>query len=562
MAPPSSPEPIAIISSSCRFAGDITTPEQLWDVLSRPTDLSKEVPRARFAAEAFYHPDGSHHGTTNATRAYWLEQDYRAFDASFFQINSREAEAMDPQQRMVLEVVSEAMASAGYRMQQYAGKDVAVFVGVMTADYDMLCRRDELQTSQYHATGNARSMIANRVSHFFDFRGPSMAIDTACSSSLVAVHQAVQSLRSGESIMACVAGVNLMLTPDHFIVESDMHMLSPSGHCHMWDSRADGYARGEGVAAVLLKTLSQAIMDGDSILAIIRGTGVNSDGRTEGITTPSIDSQAELIRNTYRRAGLQTLQLQDRCQYFEAHGTGTVVGDPREAAAIKQAFYGDKAEPIDDKMLVGSVKTVIGHTEGAAGLAGLLKVVEAIRHGVVPPNLHMERPSKSVRPHLSHLEVPTELRHWPRVADGQPRRASVNSFGFGGTNAHVIVDSAPVISADLRAWATSLHRTGRRREEEDIDMDIDGNVGDVDGDVEGSNVVGHRAFGTVQVPLTGLRAVPLCISAASPGALADVARARTMASCSMPFLLLLISGCSPRTLPPTVMRCPTAWYSL
>ncbi|KAH7021066.1 LOW QUALITY PROTEIN: uncharacterized protein B0I36DRAFT_424926 [Microdochium trichocladiopsis] len=472
-------EPIAVVSSSCR----ITTPHRLWDILSNPPDLSKEVPQNRFMAKAFYHPDGTHHGTTNSIRGYWLEQDHRAFDAGFFHINGKEADAMDPQQRMVLEVVYEAMESAGYQCQRYAGKDVAVFAGVMTADYEILSRRDELQTDQYHATGNARSMIANRVSYFFDFRGPSVTVDTACSSSLVAVHQAVQSLRSAESIMACVTGVNLMLTPDHFIVESDMHMLR---RCRMWDVRADGYARGEGVAAVLLKTQSQAMKDGDTIHAIIRETGVNSDGRTEGITMPNMAAQSRLIQQTYRRAGLDACKPEDRCQYFEAHGTGTAAGDPREAAAIKQAFFGEAPELVGRKLLVGSIKTVVGHTEGAAGLAGLLKVVEALKHGAIPPNLHMERPSPSVEPCLSHLEVPTRLSPWPRAAAGQPRRASVNSFGFGGTNAHAIVESYGNAAAGAR---------------DDEAVVVEAGAGVAAG------------------------VVPLCISAASPQSLVRVAHA-------------------------------------
>ncbi|KXJ89683.1 hypothetical protein Micbo1qcDRAFT_212101 [Microdochium bolleyi] len=473
-------------TGSLEFAGGITTSDKLWQVLTNPADLARQVPRDRFNAEAFYHPDGTHHGTTNSIKGYWLDQDHRLFDAGFFRINCKEAEAMDPQQRMVLEVVYEAMVSAGYRQQDYAGKDVAVFAGVMTADYDVLSQRDELQTNQYYATGNARSMIANRISHFFDFRGPSMTIDSACSSSLVAVHQAAQSLRNGESTMACVAGVNLMLTPEHFVVESDMHMLSPSGYCHMWDARADGYARGEGVAAVLLKTLPQAIADGDRIHAVIRETGVNSDGRTEGLTMPNAAAQAALIRHTYMRAGLDARRVEDRCQYFEAHGTGTVVGDPCEAAAIKEAFFGAATETVSDKMVVGSVKTVVGHTEGAAGLAGLLKVVQALKHNAIPPNLHSDRPSEAVKPFLSHLEVPTQLRAWPQPARGQPRRASVNSFGFGGTNAHAIVESYDGVVVG------------------DDDNGGDGDVGD-DAVAVGSVVV------------------PLCISAASPQALRALA---------------------------------------
>lgn len=343
---------------------------------------------------------------------------------------------------MLLEVVYEALEAAGYTLTQYAGEKVAVFAGLMTGDYDTLSQRDELDTSQYYATGNARSILSNRISYFFNFRGPSMTIDTACSSSLVALHQAVLSLRSGECKMACVAGANLILTPEQFIVESSLHMLSPSGHCRMWDAGADGYARGEGIAAMFIKPLSQALADGDHIEAIIRETGVNSDGRSRGITMPNWEAQSQLICDTYQRAGLDSKNPQDRCQYFEAHGTGTSVGDPNEARAIEHAFFGSNkaTSPSGTKLLVGSIKTVIGHTEGAAGLAGLLKMIESMRNNTVPPNLHLEKLNPDVKQYCANLQVPTSAVHWPRVPAGQPKRGSVNSFGFGGTNAHAIIE--------------------------------------------------------------------------------------------------------------------------
>jgi acyl transferase domain-containing protein len=462
-------EPVAIVGCGCRFAGDATSPPGLWKLLSHPVDLSREVPPGRFNIKAFYHPDGGHHGTTDSPKAYWLEQDHRVFDASFFNITPMEAEAIDPQQRMCLEVVYEAMESAGYTLQQYAGTDVAVFAGVMTGDYETNAQRDELATSQYYATGNAKSIMSNRISYFFNFNGPSMTIDTACSSSLVALHQAVLSLRAGESTMACVTGANLMLTPEQFIAESKLHMLSPTGRCHMWDSRADGYARGEGIAALFLKPLSRALVDGDHIQGIIRETGVNSDGKTPGITLPNPEAQARLIRDTYRRSGLDPTHPKDRCQFFEAHGTGTQAGDPREAAAIEDAFFGNvsglgpgaaihavaaserissnvqeslsDAESIDgSRLMVGSIKTVIGHTEGAAGLAGVLKVVLSMQKGLVPSNLHLQNLNPSVEPFCKNLRIPTHTTPWPQPSHGQPRRASVNSFGFGGTNAHAIVE--------------------------------------------------------------------------------------------------------------------------
>lgn len=312
-------EPIALVGSSCRFAGGINSPHDLHAFYhdSSAKDLSCPPPHGRFSIQGFYHKEAEYHGTTNSPKAYWLDQDHRVFDAQFFNITPKEAEAIDPQQRMLLEVVYEALESAGYSLKQYAGQNVAVFAGVMTGDYDMLTGRDDLNSSQYVATGTARSIISNRLSYFFDFHGPSMTIDTACSASLVALHQAIQSVRSGESPMACVTGVNLMLTPEQFMAESNLHMLSPTGHSRMWDAKADGYARGEGVAAVLIKTLSRALADGDNIQAIIRETGVNSDGRSRGITMPNPNAQATLIRETYRKSGLDPTNPDHQPQYFE-----------------------------------------------------------------------------------------------------------------------------------------------------------------------------------------------------------------------------------------------------
>ncbi|KAG8164291.1 hypothetical protein KVR01_006209 [Diaporthe batatas] len=441
------PEPIALVGSGCRFAGDATSPSKLWEVLADPVDLSRPVPANRFSSTGFFHKDPEYNGTTNSPYGYWLSQDVDKFDAAFFNISKREAESMDPQQRLLLEVVYEALESAGYSLKTMAGRNVGVYTGVMTTDYRSLSERDELNASQYAATGNASSIVANRISYFYNFNGPSMTIDTACSSSLVALHQAVLGLRSGETSMACVAGANLMLTPEQFISESDLHMLSPTGHCRMWDSKADGYARGEGVVTILIKTLTRALADGDSIQAIIRHTGVNSDGRTQGLTVPSSVAQSALIQQTYEKSGLDPRNPNHRPQYFEAHGTGTPAGDPREARAIAEAFFGEGEDHMslstmshDAKLFVGSVKTVIGHTEGAAGLAGILKVVLAMQNDSIPGNMHFESLNPGVLPFYRNLQVPTQILDWPSPPEGQPMRASVNSFGFGGTNGHAIVE--------------------------------------------------------------------------------------------------------------------------
>nr|XP_036580489.1 beta-ketoacyl synthase domain-containing protein [Colletotrichum truncatum]KAF6788401.1 beta-ketoacyl synthase domain-containing protein [Colletotrichum truncatum] len=442
-------EPIAIIGSGCRFPGGASSPSKLWDLLQNPRDVLTELPPNRFDVRGFYHPDSQFPGHANVKHSYLLEENVAQFDAQFFNIKAEEASAMDPQQRLLLETVYESLESGGLRMDELRGSDTGVYVGLMFGDYEALQFRDLQSIPTYHAIGTARSIVSNRISYFFDWHGPSFTVDTACSSSLVALHQAVQALRTGEVHVAVTAGSNLILGPEPFISESKLKMLSPDGRSRMWDEGANGYARGEGVAAVVLKTLSAALEAGDNIQCVIRETGVNQDGRSRGITMPSATAQAQLIRETYAKAGLDITK--DRCQYFEAHGTGTPAGDPVEAEAVHNAFFGHKSpEDIDDesRLLVGSVKTVIGHTESTAGLAGVLKVVQAMNHGYIPPNLLLNRLNPDVIPFYKHLRIPQELTPWPAVQQGERRRASVNSFGFGGTNAHVILESMDMVQSD------------------------------------------------------------------------------------------------------------------
>lgn len=278
-----SSEPIAIVGVGCRFPGSANTPSKLWDHICEKHDIQQEIPENRFNADSYYNTDGERQGAMNVRHAYTLDEDIRQFDAPFFKINPREAEAMDPQQRILLETVYEALESGGFAIDRMHGSDTCVYVGCMTGDYHEMLMRDPDDMPKYMATGTARSILSNRVSYFFDWKGPSMTIDTACSSSLVAVHEAVQALRSGVSKIACAAGANLILGPEMMISESKLHMLSPTGRSRMWDISADGYARGEGFGAVILKTLSQAISDKDNIQCIIRETGVNSDGRESNI---------------------------------------------------------------------------------------------------------------------------------------------------------------------------------------------------------------------------------------------------------------------------------------
>ncbi|CAG8958684.1 hypothetical protein HYFRA_00011526 [Hymenoscyphus fraxineus] len=466
-------EPIAIIGSGCRFPGDTNTPSKLWELLKSPRDLLRQIPPERYDAEAFYNPDPKHHGTTDVRQSYFLNEDPASFDHGFFNIQPGEAEAVDPQQRMLMETVYDSLCAAGQTIEGLRGTPTAVYVGLMCDDWSGMITKDLEVFPQYGATGIARSIISNRVSYFFDWHGPSMTIDTACSSSrefsnsffinrkgntnskifkVVAVHQAIQTLRSGESQVAIAAGANLILTPDMYVAESKLSMLSPGGRSRMWDKDVDGYARGEGIAAIVLKPLSAALRDNDHIECLIRATGINQDGKTQGITMPSATAQANLIRSTYARAGLDINKLEDRPQFFHAHGTGTPAGDPREAEAISRAFYSSEAP--EDKLYVGSIKTIIGHTEGTAGLASLIGTSLAIQHGTIPPNMHFNVLNPRLAEFYHHLEVPTKPHSWPETSVGQVRRASVNSFGFGGTNAHAILEayeprSAPIVKTPL-----------------------------------------------------------------------------------------------------------------
>ncbi|KAF5694735.1 polyketide synthase [Fusarium denticulatum] len=438
---PSPGEPIAVIGSACRFPGGASSPSKLWSLLQSPKDCLRDFPKDRLNLEAFYNKDGEHHGATDVcNKGYLLEEDSRLFDASFFNVNPAEADGMDPQQRLTLETVYESLEAAGYTIEEMQGSLTAVYLGVMTGDYHDIQSRDPEIINRYHPTGTSKSILSNRVSYYFDLRGPSVTMDTACSSSLAALHFATQSLRSGESTTAIAVGVNLIFDAAGYVAESKLHMLSPTSRSRMWDAGADGYARGEGVASVILKPLSEAIRCGDHIECIVRETGMNSDGRTTGITMPSAAAQSALIRRTYQNAGLDPIK--DRPQYFEAHGTGTLAGDPVEARAIRQSFFDDDETSSEDadKLYCGSIKTVIGHTEGCAGLAGLLKASLAVQNATIPPNLLFNTLNPSIKPFYDRLQVPTAAMPWPEVHSG-PRRVSLNSFGFGGTNVHAIVEN-------------------------------------------------------------------------------------------------------------------------
>lgn len=440
---PSPLTPIAIVGSACRFPGQSTAPSKLYDLLRQPRDVRREFNPEILNLKRFYNSNPDAAGSTNVkNQGYLLAEDSRVFDASFFSISPYEAESMDPQLRIMLESVYEAFESAGYTLDQMRGSKTSVHVGVMASDYYDIQARDPETIPLYTATGTARSTLSNRISYTFDLHGPSITIDTACSSSLVALHQAAQGLQAGDADCAIVGGVNLIFDSMLYIMLSKLHMLSPDSQSRMWDKTVNGYARGEGAAVVVLKPLDQALRDNDHIEAIIRGTGVNSDGQSPGLTMPTVEAQAALIRETYRRASLDPIR--DRCQFFECHGTGTPAGDPVEARAIYEAMIKNREslgpQPTSP-LYVGSIKTLIGHLEGGAGLAGILKALLSIKHRTIFPNLLFNKLNPQIEPYYDELQIPTSPLPWPELPPGVPLRVSVNNFGFGGTNAHAIIES-------------------------------------------------------------------------------------------------------------------------
>lgn len=429
-------EPIAIIGMGCRFPGGANGPEEFWKLLKEGRDAIAEVPPDRWSLRAFYDPDPAKPGKMLNRLGGFLKQRVDEFDARFFGIFPQEAEHLDPQQRLLLEVAWESLEDAGLVPEHLAGKDVGVFVGAFTLDYQVLqFKRDYTILKAHTAVGVMMTMISARLSYLFDFRGPCMSIDTACSSALVSVHLACQSLWNRECSLALAGGVNIITAPDYTITESKGGFLSPDGRSKAFDASANGYTRGEGAGLVILKPLSRALADGDTIHALIRGTAVNQDGRTNGITVPRREAQEAVMRDAYRRAGVSPGQV----QYVEAHGTGTPVGDPIEAAALDAILSTDRSP--GEKCIVGSCKTNIGHLEAAAGAAGLIKAVLCLKHRQIPPHLHFQRPNPQIPFEKMCLRIPTTLEPWP-AGDG-PALAGVNSFGFGGTNAHVVLAEAP-----------------------------------------------------------------------------------------------------------------------
>ena len=429
-------EPIAVVGMACRLPGAPDL-EAFWRLLCEGVDATREVPAERWDPAGFYDPDPETPGTTNTRRGAFLER-IDEFDPLFFGISPREAAEMDPQQRIMLELSWEALDDAGLPPRDLAGTKTGVFFGVVWRDYAELHRAAGASITSHTGVGQGVTIVANRVSYVLGLRGPSLVVDTACSSSLVAVHLACQSLRLGESTVTLVGGVNLTLLPETMVALTKFGGLSGEGRCKAFDASADGFARGEGAGVVVLKPLSRALTDGDPVYCVIRGSAVNNDGASNGLTAPNPESQVEVLRDAYERAGVDP----GRVQVVEAHGSGTPLGDPIEARALAQVLGAGRAP--DRPLVIGSVKTNIGHLEGAAGIAGLIKLALSIHHRTVPPSLHFERPNPDIPFADLGLRVQTALGPWP---DGEgPALGGVSSFGWGGTNCHVVMEGLPGFS--------------------------------------------------------------------------------------------------------------------
>ncbi|KAL2006666.1 hypothetical protein VTN00DRAFT_9334 [Thermoascus crustaceus] len=424
-------EPVAIVGMACRFPGDASDVSSFWKLLCEARSAWSDAPEDRFRQHAFFHPESKTNGTFYCQGGHFLTEDVSRFDAPFFHISPAEAKAMDPQQRLLLEVAYEAFENSGIPLERLRGTDTSAYVAIYGRDYEKLLFRDPENMPFYQATGNGDAIFSNRLSYFFDLRGPSFTLDTGCSGSLVALHSACQSIRSGESRQAIVGAANLILDPSPMIAPSFLNFFSTDGRSYAFDHRANGYGRGEGVSCVVLKSLSEALKDGDNIRAVIRSSVVNQDGKTLGITAPNQRAQEALIRKAYSLAHLDPADT----VYVEAHGTGTAVGDLTESSVLGSIF--GRARKARGPVPCGSVKTNIGHLESASGMAGLLKAALVVEKGVIPPNLNFEKVNPSIRLREWNLEVPTKLQY---LSDSASRQVSVNSFGYGGTNAHVILD--------------------------------------------------------------------------------------------------------------------------
>ena len=461
-----SQEPIAVIGVSCRFPAGANNPQQFWELLAKGFDAGTDIPLERWDMNDYYSDDRQQLGKIYTKRAGLLNIPIEEFDAKFFGISPREAMLLDPQQRLLLELTWEGLENARIDPKGLQNSLTGVFIGIYSSDYrDILTKYAGPETIEsYMATGTACSTASGRISYTLGLRGPNFAIDTACSSSLVAVHQACQSLRQGESHLAIAGGVNVILSPEAMVLECSMQMLSSDGKCKTFDKAADGFMRAEGCGIVILKRLSDAQRDGDEIIAVIKGSAINQDGASSGLTVPNGPAQEEVIWRALKHAGLKP----DDIDYIEAHGTGTPTGDPIEINAIQEVFGAEKNDNQRERpLIIGTVKTNLGHAEAASGIAGLIKTILALQHEMIPRHLHF----KELNPALNHLnEIPAQLPLteivWPKIV-GQVRRAGISSFAFSGTNAHVIIEEAP--EQDLQQLRPQVPNVAFKRERYWID---------------------------------------------------------------------------------------------
>ncbi|KAJ6787270.1 hypothetical protein PWT90_05863 [Aphanocladium album] len=429
------PKKIAIVGMACRASGGVRSTDDLWTLLARSRNGFTQIPKNRFNAEAYYHPDPQKKGTFNQIGGYFIDRDLSAFDAPFFNIAKQEASTMDINQRQLLECTYEALENAGFTKDKISGQKIGVFVGTKRADFRVGSMQDLNQVEMFEATGGHSSIQAGRISYCFNLQGPSLSVDTACSSSLHALHLAVQCLRNGDCDAAVVAASNLYMNPDDLIQMSMLGLFTPTGKTYAFDHRGtSGFACGEGAGAIIIKELEQAIQDNDKIRSIIINTGINQDGKTVGLTTPSAEQQEKLIRDVYSRANISPMDT----GFIEAHGTGTKVGDPLEATAIHNVFSEGRTQR--EPLFIGSIKTNIGHLENASGLLSIIKATMMLERKFILPNVNFEKPNPAIPLDQWFLKVPKVIQPWP----SRKRFISVNNFGFGGSNAHVVLEGPPM----------------------------------------------------------------------------------------------------------------------